>query len=523
MLLKVKIRTRLRYFAIRRAKKLQRSAFNAIVDDTVLPDLVYSSAEDDSYITDSVAVESVPIYVKLPVGGFSNKYFRINMNVTCTIFSAKTQVFLHTGILESDQRLFWSGACLEDFKTFQDYGMTRTRTYFADLVVGLNGGESESEEESTPDDASASNVSRTAYTVSRVTRLRPMTWRFDFRLQMPALSDLEEVRVASLQILEDACKKSAIKGLKQSSFSYDVPGEGCLANISGYLHGSEHINDSFVKRWIIDDRIREEIVWTPVVPGRRGDWKQQPPIKGIFAACEHGGTRRLHDWVGKSSDGVAKGGRPKKAQAPSIAGEGGASAADAGTAARRRGRPAKPLPVPADSPVQAAVRKRLNSIRSDALNEICKMICPEDRAWVGQPNSVRVELLMRHHLVLADELGIAVPAADTPDAVAANPPPQPADTPDLAALHNRLQDLHFNTLEQLCISVFPPPDISWRGLYKGPLMHKLMTQPVKLGHALDALESTPAPTQPAAGSGRSRSHRHHRRQQRCKHSHCIAS
>ena len=52
-----------------------------------------------------------------------------------------------------------------------------------------------------------------------------------------------------------------------------------------------------------------------LLPGRHGDWRQQPLIKSIFAACDDG-TRRLEDWVGKSSGAVNRGGRPAKASQP---------------------------------------------------------------------------------------------------------------------------------------------------------------------------------------------------------------
>ena len=138
------------------------------------------------------------------------------------------------------------------------------------------------------------------------THVRPKTWRFDFPLKMPAFSDPEVVRDACIQILDSANIKSEIKDLEQSSFSYDVPEEGGLANISGYLHGSAKINATFVQKWIVDERISGEIEWTPILPGKHGDWKQQRPIEGISAACNDGGTRRLHDWVGSSSDAVDK-------------------------------------------------------------------------------------------------------------------------------------------------------------------------------------------------------------------------
>ena len=95
------------------------------------------------------------------------------------------------------------------------------------------------------------------------------------------------------------------------------------------LHASAKIDVSFVERWIIDDRISVDIQWTPVLPGKRVDWKQQQPIESIFAASS---TRRLHDWVGTSSDAVNKGGRPRKEPAPAARRD-GCAAADAGGAA----------------------------------------------------------------------------------------------------------------------------------------------------------------------------------------------
>ena len=63
-----------------------------------------------------------------------------------------------------------------------------------------------------------------------------------------------------------------------------------------------------VQTWIFDDWISGEIEWTAVLPGKNRDWRKDPLIKSIFAACD-GGTRRLEDWVDKSSGAVNRGGR----------------------------------------------------------------------------------------------------------------------------------------------------------------------------------------------------------------------
>ena len=80
--------------------------------------------------------------------------------------------------------------------------------------------------------------------------------------------------------------------------------------IPGYLHVDKAscLYETTVRTWILDERIIGEIEWTPVLPGKHGDWRQHPLIKCIFAACDSG-TRRLEDWVGKSSGAVNRGGR----------------------------------------------------------------------------------------------------------------------------------------------------------------------------------------------------------------------
>ena len=33
-------------------------------------------------------------------------------------------------------------------------------------------------------------------------------------------------------------------------------------------------NDTVIQKWIVDDRISGEVEWTPILPGKHGDWKQ---------------------------------------------------------------------------------------------------------------------------------------------------------------------------------------------------------------------------------------------------------
>ena len=124
---------------------------------------------------------------------------------------------------------------------------------------------------------------------------------------MAVLSLHEDVSDVFKEILDAANVGVQIYGLEQCSFSYDLPDDG-IAKISGYLHVDKKgkLSETAVRKWISDDRIKGEVVWTPVNPGKNGDWKQEPLINGILAACD-GGTRRLEDWVGNSSDKTDRG------------------------------------------------------------------------------------------------------------------------------------------------------------------------------------------------------------------------
>ena len=188
------------------------------------------------------------------------------------------------------------------------------------------------------------------------------TWRFDFNLQMAVFSLHEEVSDLFKQILDTANDRIHFRGLKKLSFFYDLPEDG-IAKISGYLHVDKksQLPESAVRTWIVDDRIKGDVQWTPIHPGKNGDWKQEPLISGILAACD-GGTRRLEDWVGSSSDKIDRGGRP--------------SAAGSGGGAPPRGRPPRPPLVATDSPVQAAVRNTPQNLFHCFEAEPCTRILP---------------------------------------------------------------------------------------------------------------------------------------------------
>ena len=245
-------------------------------------------------------------------------------------------------------------------------------------------------------------------------RLRAMTWRFDMVIELPALSDREEVRVVTKSILDEAQSKTAILHLDQSSFSYDVPEEGRLARISGYLHARDPIWQTTVKTWICDARI-SELEWTAILPGQHAHWKQHESIREILSACT-GGSRCLEDWKGLSTALVSKGGRPRKTPAPTDRADSAAAAVGA-AATRSRGRPPRPQPVESDSAGQAAVRARLHRFEQREITELCAVMGLQipKRA----PKSEKVALLMTK----CEELQLAwqISAPDGADAAAAGP------------------------------------------------------------------------------------------------------
>ena len=174
--------------------------------------------------------------------------------------------------------------------------------------------------------------------------VKARTWRFDVNVQVGPLSNQDEICDLFRGILNESKARTEISGLEQSSFSYDLPEDG-LARISGYLHTNKHteLRDSAVRTWIFDDRIIGEIVWTPILPGKNGNWRQHSLIRSIVAACEGcdggtdtgTGTRRLEDWVGKSSDEIDRGWRPRHLLADQ--GQAGDGGSELGS---RLGRPA---------------------------------------------------------------------------------------------------------------------------------------------------------------------------------------
>ena len=120
---------------------------------------------------------------------------------------------------------------------------------------------------------------------------RARTWRFDVTIELPTLSDRDEVCNVMRSILDEAHSKIAILGLDQSSFSYNVPEDRGLAKVSGYLHAKADIYQTTVKTWLCDARIRE-LAWTAILPGMNANWQQHDSIREILSAnC-------VEDWKG---------------------------------------------------------------------------------------------------------------------------------------------------------------------------------------------------------------------------------
>ena len=105
-------------------------------------------------------------------------------------------------------------------------------------------------------------------------RIMSQRYRFDVSVRMGPLSSQDDVCESFKEILLAADARIKISGLENCSFSYDVPDEG-LVKISGYLHvdKASRLYETTVLTWILDERIIGEIEWTPVLPGRHGDWR----------------------------------------------------------------------------------------------------------------------------------------------------------------------------------------------------------------------------------------------------------
>ena len=131
---------------------------------------------------------------------------------------------------------------------------------------------------------------------------------------MPDFSTAEELRDAFRFIFNDT--QQAIPLLDNFSFSFGVP-EGSFTvtftRIRGYLHSSSKIAEASVQGWFSDARIPSETTrWTPVWSGENRDWRQDPQIQAISAACEDD-SRQFELYIKSSRpDPVWKGGRHRK-------------------------------------------------------------------------------------------------------------------------------------------------------------------------------------------------------------------
>ena len=128
-------------------------------------------------------------------------------------------------------------------------------------------------------------------------------------------------------------------------------------------------------------------------------------------------------------------GGPKKAPQPAD-GEGGAAAADS-AAAKPRGRPRRPPPVPEE----AAVSARLLKVVAPCLCNMCRTILPNNQPPVGLPLARQrkqslVEMLMPHHerlaAVFTSDAPATAPATQPLPEALPPPPPPPLPSPETA-------------------------------------------------------------------------------------------
>jgi hypothetical protein len=93
---------------------------------------------------------------------------------------------------------------------------------------------------------------------------------------------------------------------------------------------------------------------------------------------------------------------------------------------------------------------------ADSVRDLCGVLLPQDRSWVGQPKLSLVDKLME---TLDAELERMLDIAPAKTLPAAPPPVPAADSPDQAALREKLNALPRRTLHAVCKSVFPPHEL----------------------------------------------------------------
>ena len=188
-------------------------------------------------------------------------------------------------------------------------------------------------------------------------RVRPTTWSFVLRLQMPNSRFLDcrgSSRCVPLHFQRHSTSnlwigrllfflRSAGRQFRTHSLIFALFEQDC---------GSPVIPVGPVQGWFSEARIQPKTTrWTPVWPGKNRDWRQDPQILAISAACEDGSRQLEHCIKGSRPDAAWKGGRHRKT--PVAPGEGDSAAA--GGAGVKRGRPPNPSAAVGDNLEQADV------------------------------------------------------------------------------------------------------------------------------------------------------------------------
>ena len=129
----------------------------------------------------------------------------------------------------------------------------------------------------------------TDYLPRVMSQARTPIWCFDFDVHVAAMSTQGDVCDLFKEILNDAKARNEIRGLEQSSFSYDLPEDG-LARISGNLHTNNRflLTESAVKPWISDDQIKMDSGFSDFFLTKMG-------LEAAFAHQRHLG--RLRRWL----------------------------------------------------------------------------------------------------------------------------------------------------------------------------------------------------------------------------------
>jgi hypothetical protein len=183
-------------------------------------------------------------------------------------------------------------------------------------------------------------------------KARVCAWCFDLQLK----SEQKDASDCLRNILLDAQISNRVP-LDMVSFAWSPHADGPLVDIFGFFRAHRQVREGTLETWIQDDRIPNQVTWTPcaVDPGK--DWTTHPLITEYLT--KSGSNREFWKWNAESSKlepchgmpTASKRGRPPKKHADGAPGESsdqtaaGESAVQSGSSAipsaKRRRKPSQ--------------------------------------------------------------------------------------------------------------------------------------------------------------------------------------